>query len=223
MEWKNIFMHLYRHTWILLPVSQPDRTEIRQGMSLQSSVTWGTKVKPLSFCYTPLCWLHYWQTFGGEVWTLGGTHYLFLHRTQRPVASSLLQQGWRDEKKPWLCLQKQRNKKRDNSGEEGTDSSQLCRLYTGWITILPKLIHPASEHCSSARNSTAQTSFYSFQARADTPICTSWASKGWFCYHNLIRIHLVDVTYYSGKCWIVLLPERAHFKKSSMQSKYMTA
>lgn len=32
-------------------------------------------------------------------------------------------------------------------------------------------------------------------------------------YHNLIWIHLEDVTYYSGKwkCWIVLLPERALF------------
>lgn len=93
-----------------------------------SSVTWKTKPKPLSFCYTPLCWLLYWQTFGGEVWTRGGTHYPFTatSRTQCLVASSLLQQGWRHEKKPWLCLQKHRNKNGDNSRKKGTDSSVNC-------------------------------------------------------------------------------------------------
>lgn len=152
---------------------------------------------------------------------------LSFYCTEPSVSWPLPQQGWRDEKKPQLC---HRNKKRETPEWEDTESRVSCAgcVLDRWPWCLssstqPKLIDPASQHCSAARNSTAQTSFYSFQARANTPICTSWASKGSFCYHNLLRIRWEDVTDYSGKCWIVLLPERALFRRGFTQSKYMAA
>lgn len=144
MEWKNIPMCIYRHTWFFC--LYPKLTGQKSGRGCQSDpVDSRDETQALSICYTPLCWLLHWQIFGGRRDMKRHTPAVYC---TEPLIWRPLQQGW-SEKKPWLCLRNQRQEKGIIWGRKA-QLAQVHRL----DEHCAQAHTPAPPRCSSARNST---------------------------------------------------------------------
>lgn len=210
MEWKNISMHLYRHTWILLPVSQADRTEIRQGMSVHPVWLERLNPSPCHFVIHPCVGYSTGRPLVGK-YGHEEAHTTLLLQTVEPSVSWPLHFFSKAEDMRRSHDFAYRNKNGDNSRKKGTDSSVNCAGCTldGLSFWLSSCTQPLS---TAHQPGTALHKRHSTASRPELTLLSAPLEhqRGDFA-HNLIWIHLEDVTYYSGKCWIVLVPEKALF------------
>lgn len=114
---KHPYVYLQTHM-ILLPVSQADRREIRQGMSVQSSGLDGWNPRIVNLLYTPVlvtALADLWGTYGHEE----AHTCCLLHRTPHLTASSA-RLKWEET---MTLPTKSETRERDNLGEGSTAST----------------------------------------------------------------------------------------------------